>query len=108
MYVYSVETGSIWCPSATPFLLRVRSKLLSGVAPAKQHLFVEVLCTMADAALYALVWDEERIKEALAEASKEVKFLWGQFKISLQTQARLAELGPMSKCSPPWKTVKLK
>ena len=48
---------------------------------------------MADAALYALVWDEARVKEAMAEASKEVKFLWGQFKISLQAQARLAELG---------------
>ena len=48
---------------------------------------------MADAQLYILEWPEERITEALAGVTKELRFLWGQFKISLQAQARMAELG---------------
>ena len=48
---------------------------------------------MADAQLYILEWPEERISEALADVSKELRFLWGQSKISLQAQARMAELG---------------
>ena len=48
---------------------------------------------MADAALYILEWPEERVTEALSEVSKELKFIWGQLKLCLQAQARLAELG---------------
>ena len=48
---------------------------------------------MTDAALYILVWPEERVTEALSEVSKELTIIWGQFKLSIQAQARLAELG---------------
>ena len=48
---------------------------------------------MADAALYCLVWEQDRVDEALSSVSRELKFLWGTFKLSMQAQARLAELG---------------
>ena len=83
----------VYCSFFGPIPRSFRSIIIVKPIPSLTDAAAKLFEIMADAALYALVWDEARVKDALTEASKEVKFLWGQFKVSLQAQARLAEAG---------------
>ena len=68
-FSHAVDCGIVHCPAdARPdwWLQQAECTSLQG------HLH-----TMADAALYCLVWEQDRIDEALSTVSRESKFLWG-------------------------------